>query len=178
LGEIVNAYELGGSLLGLGKVLVGTGMLMISVGAFSKLVESGRGSADEQQRWVLQMQRALVPCHGALDGVDSLVGKLDDDPLLMASKKWRSEMIEHLAEVIACGSKIRRLKRLSNVNDTHEDCLAATEHYDRAVRLVVEAMTGFDRTKLHQAARERWLGEGHANRASAKAEELRDPQAP
>ena len=105
----------------------------------------------------------------AFQGIRSLWRELGEDPSLRMSKDWYSKMVGYLASVWAEGDSIRAIRPPSHLRDIHGDWIAASDHFDRYVYLMVEALATGSAAKLEEAYSQEQLGRGCVVRALAKS---------
>ncbi len=116
-----------------------------------------------------QLELHSTNYNNAFQSIRSLWLELREDLSLRMSKGWYSKMVGHLASVWASGDAIRAVYPPSHLRGAHEDWVAASDHFDRYVYLMVEALATGSAAKVEEAYTEEQLGRGCVVRALAKS---------
>ena len=108
----------------------------------------------------------MTPYFKASGQVGDLLREPSDDPALLVSDSWKTELATYMAILKVQGEKFRKLQPPPRFVQFHKDAVDGTNHMDKAIDLTAVAIDKLDSDKLTQANNELGLAGQSFDRAT------------
>jgi len=102
---------------------------------------------------------ALVQSYeSSFSDLEQLTDAALENPFLVLSKNWRSEVTDCLAIWKSNGERVRELEPPSQFQENHQYLVEASQHFDQAADLATQGIENLDSATIREAVTEGMLG--------------------
>lgn len=128
--------------------------------------------SSEHTNYALAVAKLCEEYVDALEQIRLLLLRAADDPDLLFTEDWLTEIGFHILEIGTLGVATRELEPPALFVDPHADLVEATEHFDQSMRLLIEWLDNHEVAKLEASAREMQMAQECLERGVLKLKEL------